>query len=417
MNHRLLDLIRAIDHAVDSDDHRRALQLILHNWFHLPDPAPLRERTALVLASRGRRREAVEIYRLVARHYANSGFPCRSLAAIKQMLALNPSSTQLLDHFTTLYSVRSPFLDRNLPPATLPQPASQLSLKSSDSTDFDTLVQWATERATDRDTIADRPGSLPAVPLLSLLPPRPLRRLLDHLQFEIFADAQPLFDDERPPHLYWTVSPDFRLRRDDSTSLIAAASLLGIDHFLGLRPASEITLSSSPGSQCLQLSTQAFDTLTEEFADFPNRVATLHRHALTRRLLHDHPLFAPLDDSGRRQLSNRLTGLRIERGTPLLRRGKVCPGLYLILDGTVRLSNGPDDAPNLPATLEPGDSLGETGLADPRPALFDATADDDLHLLFLSQSAFTDLASDHPDIDQRARALAERRRHQLAPPS
>ncbi len=408
MTPRLIDLLRATDDAVDGDDHRRALQLILNNWFHLPDPSPLRERTALGLASR--RREAVEIYRLVARHYANSGFPSRSLASIKQMLALNPSSTELLDHFTTLYSVRSPFLDRNLTPPTLPEPASEITLEGSDSTELDTLLEWAVERATDPDTIADRPGSLPPLPLLSLLPPKPLRRLLDHLEYEIFAQAQPLFSSATK-ELFWTVSADFTVSDDDDSFSIPSSSLLGIDLFLDRPSSMEATIQSARGSECLKLGPQAFQALTDEFADFPNRVATLHRHALTSRLIASHPLFEGLSDEGRTRLPEVLTGLRIQPGTPLIRKGKISPGLYILLDGTVTLTTD-DDGEGL-QSLRPGDSLGEIGLHEPRPALFDATATDDVHLLFMNREAFASFVDDHPSLGDAANEIATQRLHLL----
>src|SRR5690554_6001821 len=231
---RLLDLLNTIDEAVEAEELARALQLILANWYNLPDPSPLRERAAVILASVGRKREAVEVYTLAARHYANAGFPTRAIAAIKQMHALNPASTELLDHFATLYSVRSPYLESGRLQASFPQPAGNLSTQTHGDPPLEELFERVLERATDPDGTAERPGSLPALPLLSVLPPDALRRVLDFVEYEIFPNAQLVFEpNQKSSDLVWTVSNDLTVNDGGKTFRIPPGSLLGLNAFGG----------------------------------------------------------------------------------------------------------------------------------------------------------------------------------------
>lgn len=409
---RLLELLNGIDEAVEQENHTRALQLILNNWYNLPDPAPLRERTAMLLATVGRKREAVEVYSRVARHYANAGFPTRSLAAIKQMHALNPSSTQLLDHFTTLYSVRSPFLERDLQQAKIPNLAAPPELDISEAGDTEELFAQAVERATDPEGTAERPGSLPALPLLSLLPPKALRRLLDFMEYEIYAETQPVVtpdDEEKDRDLFWAVSADLIAHDDGEQYVIPAGTLMGVSAFRSKPSPPSYRVTSQKGSECLRLSRDSVQTLTKEFPDLPNRLATLYRHALTKRLFERHPMFAELDKEAIDELPTRLVGLRLESETIFIKQNKVSPGLYIILDGSADVVRHGDGMEVTVETLEPGDMVGEIGLVEPRPTVATAITNTPSHILFCPRKDFVEFAGRHPAMQKFAKDRADQR--------
>lgn len=413
---RLLELLNHIDEAIEDEDHSRALQLIINNWYELPDAAPLRERTAMVLATVGRKREAVEVYSLAARHYANAGFPTRALAAIKQMQNLNPASTQLMDHFTTLYSVRSPFLERQLEQPNIPEPAGDPELDVVDDAGEDELFEEAIELATDAGGTAERPGSLPALPLLSRLPPKALRRLLDFLEYEIYPESQPVIspdEDQEDRDLFWAVSSDLQVRDDDERYLIPAGTLLGLSAFRSQPHPATHTVISQKGSECLRLSRDNVEALTEEFADLPNRLATLYRHALTQKLFQRHPMFAELDDEAIEDFPSHLIGLRLDDQTSLLTQGKVSPGLYILLDGRAEVVRQGDRLEISIDTLSPGDMIGEVGLIEPRPTIASAITEGPTHVLFCPRDAFLEFAHHHPSVGRIAERRAQQRIEQI----
>ncbi|MFU8803070.1 MAG: cyclic nucleotide-binding domain-containing protein [Bradymonadaceae bacterium] len=412
MQNKLLNLLAVIDDAIERADYPLALQLVMTNWYNLPDPSLLRERVAQMLASVGRKREAVEILELAARHYANAGYPTRSLAAIKQLDALRPGETELFDHFTELYNIRSPHTDNDRLQQDFPQPAGNLSLQVSVSNnDQEMLLDRAAERALDSEGVANEPGVLPPLPLLSLLPAEALRRILDYLEYELFAEPEPvLMAGETEPDLIWTASSDLLVENEDKeTFRLPAGALLGLNAFGQSATPPAQTVMCRKGSELLRLSAESIEILSEEFSDFPNRLATLRRHALTEGLLCRHPAFAGLDDEDRVDVANHFTGLRVPKGEFLIFQDAPSPGIFIILDGNVDIIRKDDTWEITIAALSAGDVFGEVGLVSDKPAIASVTTTTPGHLLFMSRRNFEAVVQKHPVIARYAVQLAGER--------
>jgi hypothetical protein len=400
-----------VDVALEQDQLTRALRLILSNFSKFPDASPLRERVALALAHRGRKKEAVAIYELVARHYANSGHPTRCLASIKQMTALQPDMTMLLDHFSALYSVRSPYLDAEADPSSPSLPTEPLDLSAKEpQLPEDDLLDLAVERAQQKRGLASQPKQLPALPLLSTLPTETLRRVLDEIDYEIFPETQPvLAEGEVSTDLLWTVDDTLLVRHDDEYARVPSGALLGLGGFG--RPASknEHTVTSTPGAEVLRLSKSSIEAISGQHADFPNRLATLRRFALTERMIATHPFFAELDPPTRVDLVERFIGLHVRKGEPLIRQEAGSPGLFIILEGRVDIVRKDDDWEITIATLGAGEVFGEIGLVSSKPAVAGCVAATDGVMLFLERAEFDAAAANHPALARYAVRLAEER--------
>ena len=118
----VVELFTRIDAAIDQSEPMRALRLIDLNFSRLPDPAPLRERTARILAGNDHTDRAIELFGRVGRHYANAGHPTRAMVVAKQIDRLAGDPSDLVDHLVALYNVRSPLLDRQQSHATFDPP-------------------------------------------------------------------------------------------------------------------------------------------------------------------------------------------------------------------------------------------------------------------------------------------------------
>ena len=400
-----------IDEAIESGAITRALRLILSNFGSFPDNAPLRERVAQALAARGRKREAVQILEIVGRHYANGGFPAHSLAAIKQMNALQPDATVLLDHFSALYSIRSPFLNDDAPPERIAPPSAPLDMKAKEpQVNESELFALAIERAMEKRGILTQPRELPRLPLLSLLPTETLRRVLDHIHYEVHNQVQPVLrKDEMAQDLIWTVSENLTLRVEDESFALPCGTLLGLNGFGHPRAKNEFNVQTIKSSELLRLSKPAIEKLSAEFSDFPNRLATLRRHALTERLLSSHALFAQLGEEARMDLIERFVGVHVKQGEYLIKQDIPSPGLYIILDGQVDIVRKDDDWEITINTLTPGDVFGEIGLVSDQPAVAGVAAASDGIMLYLSRDAFSMAAEQHPSLASYAVRLAQER--------
>lgn len=400
-----------IDTAIESDSLTKALRLILSNFSKFADTAPLRERVAQALALRGRKREAVSILELVARHYANAGQPTRCLAAIKQMNALQPDTTMLLDHFSALYSIRSPYIDPSVQHPQLPSPTEALDLSANEPRVGEAeLFELAVDRSMQKRGLANQPTKLPALPFLSILPTETLRRVLDFIEYEIFAQSQPvLTKEEIPGDLIWTVSGNLLVRKENTHWRIPCGALLGLNGFGNPRAPSEFNVTSTKFSEILRLSADAIAKLDEEFGDFFNRLATLRRHALGERLMAAHPLFTQLDEQHRTKLVERFVGLHIKQNERLIKQGSGSPGLFIILDGKADVQRNDGDWEITIATLEPGDIFGEIGLVSDKPTVASVVSTTPAIMLFLSRADFEQAAIEHPQLAKYATQLASAR--------
>lgn len=407
---KLSQLMFAINEALRRSDHTRSLRLILNNFANVPESALLRERVALVLAEKGRKKEAVEILELAGRHFANAGYPARAIAAAKQMMSLKPDTTNLLDHIATLYNIRSPFTSLDAPSHAMPEPDAIDLDAGEPRLEVDDLLDLATERSLDKKGLASQPGELPAIPLLSLLPKETFRQVLDHIEYELFDQVQPILEKSKAlDELVWTASEDVVLEDGDHAMYLPAGSLIGLSSFGQSGRASEVDVLSQPGSEVVRLSADAIRAVSAQVPDFPSRLATLRRHAMTERLIERHPMFEQLDADERVEVIEAFMGMRVKRGEVIIRQNTPSPGLFIILDGEVDIVRQDQDWEITVATLRAGDVLGEIGLVADKPAIAGCVMTHAGHLLHLSRDDFHELGERFPSVRQYTAQLADER--------
>ena len=406
-------LMSAVRAELDASRHEHALRLLLDNFDRLPDPTPLRECVAAILADTGRRKDAVEILQLVGRHWANAGQPARALAAALKMRRIHPDTTVLLEHIVTLYNIRSPFLSAEERPAPLPEPNEALTLDADSGggpEDLEALMDEALARALRRDGIAEQPGKLPPLSLLSLLPAEPLRAAIRLMRVETCDQAQSVLERGRVDRrLAWAVSDDLVLRDTERKVRLPTGTMLGLSGFGQASRSPEVDVLALPGSELLVLSSEAIDELDREIGDFSNRLATLRRHAVTERLLRRHPIFEGLSEEARLSVIGGFTGMRVRAGEPVVRQNTPSPGLFIILDGEVDIVRHDEEWEITIATLGSGEVFGEIGLVSALPTVAGCTVTVAGHLLHLPREDFDDLIERFPSIARYTSALAQER--------
>lgn len=121
------------------------------------------------------------------------------------------------------------------------------------------------------------------------------------------------------------------------------------------------------------------------------------------------------DEQTLRQLLQRSRTLRVERGEVLFLRGEPCHGLYVVLEGAVRLYNsGGNGREQVIGVERAGSVLGELPLFDGGNQPYSAEAMTASRLLFIPREPFVELLHTHPDLMHAAlRALAIRVRRLL----
>lgn len=143
---------------------------------------------------------------------------------------------------------------------------------------------------------------------------------------------------------------------------------------------------------------------------------------MRRRCGHDpvqvvarQPLFASLDEDERRSLVDRSLCRSVRRNEILFREGDLGRGLYLMVEGTVRVYRAnADSQEQVLGIMGAGESLGEVSLFDDGPYFASARAAEDSRMLFLPFGEVQALYLTHPqvahavvrDLGQRVRKLA-----------
>jgi len=122
-------------------------------------------------------------------------------------------------------------------------------------------------------------------------------------------------------------------------------------------------------------------------------------------------LFAGLDKKDLQVLTNACQERNYKAGSTLIKQGDTGVGLYVIISGTVRVTqaNNPDKAEVDLGTAGPGSVLGEMSLLDDLPRSATVTAITDVTALLLPVWEFRTTLRNQPDIALRLLSVLSHR--------
>lgn len=126
--------------------------------------------------------------------------------------------------------------------------------------------------------------------------------------------------------------------------------------------------------------------------------------------------FSALSDSALAAVAGRTAERFYPRGAMVFRKGEVCHGLYLVLEGRVKVyRSSPDGREQILHIEGPGNPLAELPLFDGGPYPASARTLEDSRLLFLPLDAFQSLYRQNPEVaDAVIRDLGRRLRRLVA---
>ena len=132
-------------------------------------------------------------------------------------------------------------------------------------------------------------------------------------------------------------------------------------------------------------------------------------------ILRGLPLFARLGDEALRAVADRTVVRTIPEGRVLFRRGTPAEGLYVVLEGAVRVYRSNRQGREQTLHVQgPGQPLAEVPLFDGGPYPASARAETESRVLFLPRDAFEWAYRSHPEIaDATIRELGRRLRRMV----
>lgn len=134
-----------------------------------------------------------------------------------------------------------------------------------------------------------------------------------------------------------------------------------------------------------------------------------------RVLLRKVALFSQVSDEALDAVARRTVIRPLPRGRPLFRRGEPCQGLYVVVEGRIRVYRGSSDGREQTLHLQgPGQTVAEVPLFDGGPYPASARADEDSRILYLPLADFQWLYRHHPEVaDSVIRELGRRLRRMV----
>ena len=135
----------------------------------------------------------------------------------------------------------------------------------------------------------------------------------------------------------------------------------------------------------------------------------------SREFLRRLSIFKSVSDEALDAVARRTVVRSLAKGRQLFRRGEPCQGLYVVVDGAIRVYRGNQDGREQTLHLQgPGQSIAEVPLFDGGPYPASARADQDSRVLFLPLADFQWLYRNHPEIaDSVIRELGRRLRRMV----
>lgn len=393
------------------------------------------QKTGEILRRQGKPSEAAEAYERAARVWARQGFLARAIAMAKTLLALDPSRRALLEELDPSAAQREHRKAR-------PQSSGIHEVP------IELLPVPTIEPASEPTTARAKQEPEPSVDAPDEAPPASM--VLDLSELEFLDDAPPepsqilFFEESAIDHL--ALMPSFplfaELPKEALAQLAEGAELVELEGhpsvfrrgdpadalYAIVSGAAEVDVPGTPllregdvfGEACLTphrrrtaevrahgalVALRIPKALLDEVAPHAPALERVLIELLGRRLLTNalatSPLFAPLSWQDRRALGQRFELRRVPPRVPLLARGKVGDGLYLVLSDVVEVELSDDTK----REVGPGALLGQRALIARQPSDITARAPRGALVLRLTAERFAEVVSTRRELAAYLRSL------------
>jgi CRP-like cAMP-binding protein len=416
------------------------------------DPA-LRHRLGDALRAAGKTGEAVTAYRRAADRYSEDGLLLKAIALCKVILEIEPSHTETQGRLAALHAKRAsapsktssaavpaaaePLGELTAPLDDLPEPiegAEEAVEETPDETIEVVLPPDEPEEELVAEELGDElledeplapaaspaPEAVPApllvaTPLFEALEPDAFVALLQGCLRRPFREGDVLIQQgdagnsffvlaEGKARVVRTVDDAVGGERSVELATLSEGAFFGELALMTSGPRFASVIGAGDG-EALEFPSPMLEDLQR---DHPAVREVLHRFARSRMLqniLATSPLFRPFDWEHRKQLIERFRQREVPSGEVILREGQSGDGLYVVLQGRMRVTLA--DRPL--AVLREGDLFGEISLLSRGAATATVTAEGPAKLLRLPKEAFMELISTHPQALEVLSDIAEQR--------
>ena len=406
------DLSEQVDAALLARAPVDALRGLVSLVRSAPHDFDSRLRIGDVLAALGRAPQAAQVFALVLAEASAAGHPLLALVALKALEALDPAARALLPTFASRYAAGSASLGRaarlGRPDDAAPvPPEAWVPVAWSDAQ----VCDAAAALAASREGLPEWPGVVPAVPLLSELPPEAFANILGTVKRRALSAGEAAVREGDPGDSFFLLARGrvAVTRRGAALATLEEGAIFGEMALLSAAPRAATVTATEP-SDVLVFGRDALNAAARELPLIAAALERFMRQRLVQRLLDTHPMFEPFDPGQRLQLASRFEPRAVAAGQVLLREGEPGSGLHVVLHGAVTVTRATPNGPAPLADLGPGDVFGEISLLEGVPVTATVTATAGGMVLVLPSAVFLRLVEGVPGWRRYFEELADDRR-------
>jgi CRP-like cAMP-binding protein len=256
--------------------------------------------------------------------------------------------------------------------------------------------------------------ALPTTPLFSELSPESLTRIIEHARLvECEAGALVYRANDPSDALYVVVSGAVSVLADGDSRLeitrLGEGDVFGETALVDSEPRST-SAEAAERTELLRIERELIADLVFSEPRALRVALRFLRERLVQVVAATSPLFTTVPKGKRRVFADRFEFLQIERDSQLVEQGSPSPGLYVLLCGTVKVTER-ERAREL-CVLRAGGVFGEMSLLTGEPAMADVRSEARAFALRLPEWGFQDMGEDHPEALAFLTRLADARRIQ-----
>jgi cAMP-dependent protein kinase regulator len=410
-------------------------------------------RLAELYVQKKQNEQAILWYGAAAKRSAEQGQLPKAIAIAKLILEIEPKHQQTQAFLASLYG-RRPAQPPAAPPAKLetPKPAAEepapafIGIPDEDDAYFHasvsidepeaedivelelttedeeilTLVEEAEDDVLDgipagpsREEVLER---LPRVPLFSDLGPAEFLRLIDHVEVRVFSPGETVIEEGQQGEAFFIITAG----RANVTKRLGAGkpvvlAQLGESAFFGefaylTGGARTASVVAEGELEVLEISREHMDQLVAEHPRVKNVLQKFYRDRVLKTLLTISPVFRPLAPDERTKAVKHFSYESTAANEVIIREGEPGTALYVIVRGTVAVTQAAPDGELPLAQLHEGDFFGEMAVLSGAPTSATVRAVTKTGLLKIQAAQLEALGAAYPAVMDVLRAQAQERR-------
>ncbi|MBN2693069.1 cyclic nucleotide-binding domain-containing protein [bacterium] len=375
-------------------------------------------RIAFCYEKMGQKDDAIFNFIQAAKVFAKSGFFLKAIATLKNVLELEPTHSETQELIADLYAKDGKFYNP-IQKSTIIQTEKLVSQQetkdnsekvlttSKEEIEFvsdddiipleDDYIEEVHEHFTANDIfnmqivepapIIDASSllvPLPEIPLFSALDRDVFIEVMDKMKLKRYKPGALLIREGDDANAFYIISEgSVRVKKELSDGKEIQLAILGKGDFFGemaiignaKRTAS---VEAATELEVFELSTLIFDNLMAKYSSVRQTLYKFYKNRLLHNLINTSPIFAGLEPSERISFLKLFKSKQIPPNYNLLQQGGEITGLYIIIDGSVKVYRFLDQTTRQDiATIGRGGVIGEMSLLrGEKPVAFCSTIND-----------------------------------------